>query len=725
MKKNIGRVLLVIFPVLQALIVSAQDADLPIEDLLTISGENDRYTFVLEDYGIRADFPGKPALNRELTDRANEGQGIWITKMYTVEDNGKLFMLTLKTPVPGYYLSNEYNILDESFSDSGLMEIHQREYGKRNGHNTLTAHLVYNAFDIYNYIIIKGNIVITLSVVSDPADSDREVFENFVSSLNFFDPPAPEMKMFVTPGGKLKTYAPGAFEERDNGDDSYPSWVHQHNYVNYQIERLSLGRYFQVASDSLLFNHLKNYYLSPEETSIVQANDIRVGNIDAHEVLSKEINSSNYKRMIFLPNHDTVYVLHMVGPKEIVTAEYADAFFYSAVISDPYAGKYHLENKSGILFNDLYYGTEYTFQSASQAIEDFEFSKEDLPYLHEALLNPFPDFNVWDYCTHDYIVKKVATMGDSSSIEFIRDNVFRLTEEKEILQYPLLGGLLQFGTAHSYNVFKELVSQNWPSTGNPLIISNVMDDSLAAATGVTHALLPRAKDSLFIRAISLLSSRWLNNAFITKEDILPYKKEFITLAEKMFANLSNESPAEIYHLLNTLAKMGGTEELSWVRKFENAGLLFSAIEAVDALVKNGFKPDKAVIKKIAASTAYRVRLFEILKDTKTAFPAKYSSRGLLGASEIYFYGSSRYFPESVEYLKTIHQTIHGEKMEFLLYKVTFAFDDGNEVYLGVTGPFKNKKDKGLSDIPNLYTDAFFDEEHYVEQARRHIREIYD
>lgn len=687
-------------------------------------------TFRNKEKAYSVDLPLQPEFNENITNSLASSENLknWNIEVYTAEDKASdmFYMITAKNPKPGLFLLDDQSLFNEVISTFENRRLQKSELKKKGEYNTMFLNAINaDGIEIHNYQINRGNNNYILLVMNYPGRKDTTAINRFINSFKFLDFSQPALSRQYSPDATISTYVPDKFELIDNGENRIPTWVaHDQNAaVNYQVDRLSIGKYYEAESDSAFFKELRLYYLDSTENEFIKTINLKQGKADAHEVIAKDLKTSNYKRFRFIPNKDTVYVVHMIGQKEIISGESADRFFDSLKIYDEYAGKFHLEKKSGVLFNDLYYGTEHSFRAASAAIADFKFKKEDLGNLHEALLEPFYDFNIWDYCTHDYLVKKVAEMGDSSSIQFIKENVYALEDEKEALKYPLLGGLLQFQTTYSYNIFKELIDEKLPSTGNPLIIANIIDDSLAKETGLIPLLLSKSNDSLFIRSVSQMAASWLREEYINSNDLLPYKEEFLRLASEMLNNISKEQENSVYNLMYNLISIGDEECLNVVKAFENSEELFASYAAVRAMVRMELAPERKNIDRLAASVFFRVRLFETLKGTKLSFPSKYSSTKLLGESEIFLYASDRYTPSKVDYLKSVKKKDdQGNQVEYHLYKVTFDFENGKEEYLGVTGPFnpKIKSHKGLSDINNIYTDELFNNRNYEEQFKKHL-----
>lgn len=677
------------------------------------------------------DLPKMPEFNRQFTEKfsTDEKMKNWTPEVYTYEDNlsGMYYMLIIKTSKPGYNILNDSLLFDEVIEAFDSDKIENVGIAKKDGLLTLNMHIKGDdGFDMFNYQVNRGNTNYILMVVTETGKSDTAKINKFFNSFTLNNYQQADYTRQHVQDATVSTIVPGKFGVVDNEDD-LPSWVAKDWYsgINYQIDRVTMNKYYEAESDEELFETIQNMYIDTVNNTILKKSYTQNGKLSGFELLVNDRLTSNNKRMRFIPNKDTVYVAYLIGIPDAISGPEQDMFFDSIKIFDQYPGKYHLEKKAGVLFNDLYYGTEFTFKLASEAIENFNFTKADLKYLHESILEPFHDFNLWDYCTHDYLLKKVVELNDSSSIKFIKENYAVLKEEKEVLKYPLLSALLQFETDYSYQTFKKLLEEPLPLAGNPLMIANVINDSMADKHGLIPILLNKSADSIFIRAVNQMLPEWKNSGLISKEMLMEYKPALLSLAQTIYDNISRESSKQIYQIAVNLLSIGDEDCLQMVRKLEKSSELFAVYQIVRALAENGISPDKKAVQSLAASKVFRISSFENLKEAGMLklFPSKYAGRVSLAESEIYGYADKNYTPENIVYLKTVKEIFKGKLQEFILFKVSFKIDEGMEDYVGIVGPFnpKDKTDKGLSAIKNLYTDELFNEKLYLQQFKRHLQ----
>jgi hypothetical protein len=74
----------------------------------------------------------------------------------------------------------------------------------------------------------------------------------------------------------------------------------------------------------------------------------------------------------------------------------------------------YTQSKARKVFQDLLLPDSIAFNEAKEAVKWVEISGDDLPYLHEALLNPLIDFSERSACTHDEVIQRVVELKDKT-----------------------------------------------------------------------------------------------------------------------------------------------------------------------------------------------------------------------------------------------------------------------------------------------------------------------
>src|SRR5207237_871524 len=111
------------------------------------------------------------------------------------------------------------------------------------------------------------------------------------------------------------------------------------------------------------------------------------------------------------------------------------------------------------------------------AFKMIKFSKEDLPFLHKALIDLYDD-NSEQLNNIQYKIKQhLIDLNDSSTVDFIKEHYSRLAPNKETLKYRLLGILAEHKTSHSYSVLKNLLKSGLPKRGDTYGFSYALLDS--------------------------------------------------------------------------------------------------------------------------------------------------------------------------------------------------------------------------------------------------------
>lgn len=668
--------------------------------------------------GFAVDFPGKTFSNKEMDkqfrEQDNGNQWSMYNQTYIDISSQTYYMLVYKEPRPGSYLQDDAIMFEEAKTNvvnNSALELVRYDTGRFNGLAAAWIDANYTSDPLYlrSFNVNRGNRCVSLIAVYSKQSGDTAGVNRFFNSLRFLDFESAEWKEYEDENKKFTAKAPGPlqrYEEEEDEDSEQDAGGSYYSYdarsgFSFIIQKQPLSPYYWAPNDSTFFADMLPTYVAYNDSLLSSRKISNAGAPGMEYLIRMQSNGRNTKRVRMFLNKDTVYSLLLIAPLAYQQTIDFDRFFTEFQFKSYEANKELARNKAAKLLADLHSDDSLTFEAAKAYVDQAPFTVRDLPVLHQALLSTYKDFNSYN-SVHSKLMSRVIALKDSSTVGFVQRS-YRSSELNEELRYPLLNVLASIQTGYSYNAFKSLLQERFPKKGNPSGLSYRLTDSLQLAESLHPQLLSFAADSLFAKVVVHVTNELLDSSRIQLSAVLPFKEKILHQARYWYQQWagSENDIWQFYSWVKLLGRFNDEACNQMLQQVADGKYPYIKKLAVVELIRNGQSIRPAIMEAIAADDYTRALLYEDLKELNSLklFPAKYLNQKSIAESELVQYLSENDMePSQTTFLEEKEALINGKKQKFYLFKVSYAYEEGKEVYLGVCGPYNSTKGEIRSNV---------------------------
>lgn len=664
------------------------------------SGSNTAWEkFTIPGKSFSVELPGKPRSNRAIDAKAEGSEWKFFTYDLSDNQNGLYYLVQVRDILPGYFLEGDstyFTVYKNDIKDN-FDQVKKEEQLEFKGWPAYRLDVTLQPNALFKMLIVlRGNRVYTI-VAGGAENADFSQVERVFQSLTIEDYKPGSFQ--VQKGKGFSTSAPAAFtnnkedeleDEEDEEDEHYSSYNVAES-ISFDVYKTALSPYYFAKSDSVFFEaQIKGYrsYLD----SVIKKEIVYNGKLKAVDFVLQREGSNTLRRVRTVLSKDTVYNLVVYLPSPFLNNAEINSFFNDFRVAKEEAPVI-FTNKTKELIAAMQLKDSLAFNKAMEAMNLVEFSKEDLPLLHEAILVNYPYSDMY-FSGTDILSREIQNLNDPSTIRFVSENYNKLTGEKEILKYSLLQLLAYNKTKESYQLLKQLLVNNKPVLGDATSLNYPLSDSLELTKDLFPGILTLAGDSLFTDVLVNTANNLIDSGLLKIQDLYPVKETLLSYARKKFHAVKETEDYwwNYAEYINLMGSFNDKESLDLL--FEIAGSRNRDIQytAVVKLINKGQKPSEAMLDTLASSNSYRQYLFDELKklDKLSYFPSRFATQARLAESEIHNIATDDYEPSSIEFLGERMIEFRGKKQKFFLFAVNFEGEDYKEQYLGMTGPYANK-----------------------------------
>jgi uncharacterized protein YbaP (TraB family) len=686
-------------------------------------------------------FPAAAKRNKAYEKNAEKSS--WNFTVYDCVDvnAGLYYMLQVRDIRPGFYLDG----------DSAYFEVFKKGMSELLKDTTRNEQLLYKGFpamrfdghskeqDVFyrTFTVNRGNRVYILSVIGSNEISDDDDVQMFFDSFKLNDYHHAELKRqyaadksFYTTSSYPVTLLPIDSTEaklKATQKDNFISY-NPDEVISYQVFRDKISPYQWYKDDSSLYGF--NKY---NRDSVIIHKQITNGKLKGIEQLVFDHGNNNRKLVRKFLNGDTLYTLLAFIPSQYVNEERHRKFFEDFRVAEENTKTTVFDNKARKLLDALLSKDSAVFSEAKDLMDEVSFDKEDLPLLHKALLEMYPDDSI-NYGVSIKIENNIERLADSSTVDFI-SSAYKNAAKNEKLKYRMLSILAEQKTKYSYDLLKQLLLSNPPARQNEYFgLHYRMSDSMELCQGLYPEYLKLSTNKYFWNGVVYNTNRLLDSSRISLSMVLPYKNNFLFSADTVVKSLrklnDKEEGYEYSDLVELLGKFNDNRSTQLLQQYQKLKNVSLKQPAVIALLKNNQQADATEINKLAEDKGNRKDFYDKLTEIhkEKFFPAKYLTQRFFAESEVF--GSSYdddYEPSVVEFKGERIINFEGSKQKFYLFKVVYEYEEGDdpESYLGIAGPYSisnNKKLETNGHGTGLYYEKKYDAELLNELFKSFITE---
>lgn len=658
-------------------------------------------------------------------------------ELWVATDNATgayLFFGTNET-APGYYIEND---------STSLALIDQSQNGKFEKLSIDTMYLK-NGFRMLDmkgtmstspltmrvHYQFRGNRWYALVALYDTLKNTNSV-EQFFNSFSTLDYATHEWSQYESGDSLFSTWAPMEFSNKtkptsDEGQFFYNSYDSLRGDP-YIIVVENFSKYYWRNSDSAFWQGLMQQYENKED-SLLLKKKISNGVADGYELVIQKRGSSNVKRIRILLNGRRLYsILTLQAASEINNAN-NNKYFDSFRLNEEQSGVDIFKSKAATLLGDMASGDSARSNKAAKYLSLAQFSKEDLPLIHAALLK---NYTADDEKDNDVIKsqlgKVIKDLKDTSSFSFAREHFIGADDTTRNI---LLNVMTSFPSIENYTILKNILLDHTPGIKPDYDFQRAFTDSIKLAAEIFPDLLPLLKDTVMAEAIVSISKTLLDSGLLNKELLRNYKQDVLQFAQKQYKKITNDPDDYDYidfRLETILGKLNMPETNDMLQKWSVLKSPFLQLNAVNFLLQNKQALNPVAVQALAKDRSTRVELYDTLRAYKKQrmFPAKYLSQKSFAESLIYREAEDD-SPTGITFVAEKTLKFKGRQSRFFFYKVAFGDDDAKEYYLGCAGPFPfNVADVSLKDATGQITyEEQIDAKNLPDQKEAIINQMQD
>jgi uncharacterized protein YbaP (TraB family) len=638
-----------------------------------------------------------------------------------------------------------YNSLDTSFFTSYLGVL--KEMAGKDGVDMRTysfssypaAEYKLTSEDIYKLtvnIVIKGNIIYIIGTTN--ASDNISGNNPFLQSLQLLPTGEDHWKKQIHPDGNLSLFAPGPFvpkpdaEEEASAIDTTTNITttgvqknkkkeldyfacDTHTATSYFIFKTAYTPYQWFQSDSAWAETVfRNALVSAVKDSVIFKNYYRQSGIPIAEIVKTCDMLNTWQHLKFFVIADTLHEIQSYITRQQYQSPAHQKLYNDIEILHPHSTTI-FTNKSKILFEALASADSLIHAAAKEALSNNTFTKNELPLLHQAMLQHYPRNDKATYNNTGYaLVETIEPLADSSTVSFIRDNYMNFDTSTAVYPDDLLYLLAKQKTIAATQLLKELLLNHTPAKTGNFRLGWALTDSLQLAV----QLFPEIARLLGDTNYQFITIRLLD--VLTDSSLLPFS--FIRTYEKQVCNIAAtvlkkyQADSETYQpniseLIGLLAKLKTPESLRLLDAIGKLKPEYLKYNVLEKSVKQNIPANPAILQKLAASRYYRIDAYKILKEAgqEKRFPPAYATQDAIAESLLYNYAdeSEEMTPVKMQLIKEVMAPYKGKQYRFFVYKLRFESDEDNVWYMGFSGPFATDRKK-LTPVENIYNTEWID-----------------
>lgn len=580
---------------------------------------------------------------------------------------------------------------------------------------------------------IRENKNILVQITADSATLTGPLVTKMIQSIYLF--PVQESGSWaenIAPDGSFSAWTPSAITKTDTAVTEAFSRTEMTAYdtlsaTSYIIIADKPGKYYWAATDTSFFTQQKQYW-NNEGGSLLYEKTVTVGGISCRERLVTVTGSNVYRRQLFIPSVNGVYVLSAWSKKDRLFTPNVNRFFSDFKwISNPIPFDFK-SSKAALLLEDLRAPDSLVRAAARANLSEAPFTQQDVPLLNEALFRTYPLRDAHDdsLAINRQISKHLQHLGTAESVDYIADMYSRLTQDQAALKNLVLTTLSGIHTQKSYDTLAAILLKYPLQDAPEFAFRNNLQDSLALTKTIFTSLAPLAADANCAPFMAHITIVLLDSGYIQANTVSPMLEAFAKDATALIPVLKTDAEYDyqVDALFELLGRFKGREVLPLLSAFQYSRDNWLKETALMILVKNGLPVADTIVTALSEDPVHRYDLFTRLKEIgkESVMPLKYRSQRLMAASQL-MNSDDDEVPYRLSFIKEKTAVVSGKTYKFYLFKADFGEGDEKTSYLGIAGGYAAEPGalEPVVEMTGYFLDDVLDEKKIEEQFLQYIR----
>jgi uncharacterized protein YbaP (TraB family) len=583
--------------------------------------------------------------------------------------------------------------------------------------------------------IIKGSIIYIISTTNTTDNTSGN--SRFLQSMQLLPDPEDHWKRQVHPDGHLSLFAPGPFipaqvpeevvaltdtaanmvttgETNDEKKEVHYFVYDPHTATSYFVFKTAYTPYRWFSSDSVWAETvIGNGLVAASKDSVIFQKTYRQSGMPVTEIVKTCDMLNTWHHFKYFVAGDTLYELQSyITRQQYESTSHKKLYKDIEILNRPPNSIF--DNKTKQLLEALTAKDSLTHATAKEALSTNLFTKNELPLLHRAMLQPYPQHHRTIYDNTGYaLVEAIQPLADSTTVHFIEEHYLRLDTQAVVYQDDLLYLLAKQKTTTATQLLKNLLLNHTPAKTGNFQLGWALTDSLQLAVQLFPEMTRLLGDTNYQFTTARLMDVLTDSSLLPLSFIAPYEKQVCNMATKALKKYKADSEiyqANITELMGLLAKLKTPASLRFLDSFGRLKPEYLAYNVLENSLKQQLPANPAHLQKLAASRYYRIDAYKVLKEAgqEKKFPPTYATQAAMAESVLYNHAeeSEEMTPLKMQLVKEVMAPYKGKQYRFFVYKIRFEGEE-NTWYMGFSGPFAADPKK-IMPVENIYDTEWID-----------------
>jgi uncharacterized protein YbaP (TraB family) len=696
-------------------------------------------TFKNDTGAFSVHLPTQPKLiEKELANPSGTKTGIFKIKMYMAIDslNMRNYLVRYNDyPIQNYLADKDKaftSIANELKSKGKILQEPRKIF--RGGYEGRELKIMLG--EKYNCIVqifARGNRFMMLLAQDLQEGSTEKSTDDFFDSFTFTPYQPAKLVPYTIDDGTFKCMVFPEIKVVKDTTDTYNSFLSDVSTVylknplsggSFNFEHAYISKYYRAKNVDSLYRHMIKKFVGYQDT-LLKTDSINTNGISGKEFLTRQKDSDQQKRSrIYINNGDFLYFSGHAANEELFDLNTGD--FLNSLTKTHNTPAISLSaSKAQLIINDLSATDTTTAKYARGALSYYNFDKDELPYLYQALNKTYPD-DTLSRGTRGKLIKTLATVNDEKTLGELQ-SLYNKSGTGDMLKVTILNTLPSVDKKAGYDAYL-----------------NLLTSSKALKTDETYEVFGPMHDSLdyvaanFDKVLSLLQYPEYRTNVLSVVRSMVYetqKGKYTPLIKSKFQAITQYAQSDLDDFIakkDTSVKWfsGGYNYLGIMQEIKNQSITDSFTtkmikndkdelpDAVMTRIANHLPVDQKLLNTLLDSIAIRYDLMQSLSKANQLdkVPLKYKKQDEFAKLCLYQSISADEDDSPPENL-----TLLGEIMDkgslYYAFKYQSNYNDEKTDYIGISGPYVMGSAKIDFSIYRCYDNSIVKEANWQRQAK--------
>ena len=699
-------------------------------------------TFKNDTAAFSVSLPGQPMLlKKEVPNPKDPASEPFEITVYMATDTVNLenYLVRYNDYPKGMYLANKQVMLESltsEFEKKGKVIGKPRKIFK-DGNEGREADVILNEVLCKIQLFVRGNRTYLIMESNIPEGKSKQSTNAFFESFKFTPYVKTTFVDFVFDGGnlKVKTFADTKSIIDTASSTSFLGNTVSTNSTNpasgglYIMEHGAMSNYYKAKNIDSVYKHFITNSVGYQD-SLLKTDTINVNGIAGREYIVQKKGSEDKKRnRLFIINADVITLSSRVANEELFSD--ASNTFYNSLQKINETPSINLSgSKAEKITGDLSSADTLVRNSAKGALSYYDFEKDELPYLYKAIERAYED-DTAKYGVRSALITTLLKVNDDKTTGVLK-SLYIDKHTNDRLKVKILGAIPEINKKEGYEIYLDLLT-NYPALKSDELYRafSPMYDSVEYVAANFNRILPLLKYPEYRKKLlsvtqqmtyvkdkqkysGLLKNNFNQLTAFAQEDLDNYLSKD-TVNNKYFS-----SGYSYLQLMQSVKNEPITDKFT-AKLIKNGLDEYHFSDAVITRINNRLNVDQKLLNKLLDSIDVRYSLMEALNKEKqlSRVPPKYKKADEF--AKLCLYQSMTGNDDEGGSPKNI--TLLGSILDkgniYYAFKYTQEYDEDNNVYLALCGPYK----PGISKLKfgnsyHAYYDSIIKKNNWQLQAKK-------